>query len=454
MARKRGRPRKKAMEMQSTPKSMTTVITEQSADDARSKLQEMNSIPNTPIEVFRRTLANTEILEGEGSNKTLETKGKKPSYAEVVEGKDKIDYELTFIQSEEINGQCVAKMLKEDLIEDLEGRVISQSVEYEWRPTICARCNRMGHTGYECRKKQEDKKGKGPIKKVWRPKQKQVEEPEQKQEEEPEPEERENKEEMEDVQEKEAVDQGDGFQKTTNVECHPMGRIWVAWNKKKVQVHIMDRTAQTIHCKARELDNKEYFWITFVYGFNDQSSRRLLWENLRRYSQHMREAWCCIGDYNSVLEAKDRKGGNLVTEDEMKDFKECVLECGLEEAVQQDKFKFHPKCAGLKIVNLCFADDLIVVSRADEKSTACIMKVLDNFQLETGLSINITKSQIVFGGVNQQIKEKLLKQTGDKNDTKLERYSLECHNPSQNAVCDMVVDEGEITNKGEISQIS
>ncbi|VFQ82333.1 unnamed protein product [Cuscuta campestris] len=365
MARKRGRPRKKAMEMQSTPKSMTTIITEQSADDARSKLQKMNSIPNTPIEVFPRTLDNTEILEGEGSNKTLEPKGKKPSYAEVVEGKDKIEYELTFIQSEEINGQCVAKILEEDLIEDLgiwdqaivlcvlganpplevidgyvhriwkglsieevcfmkegqylisfkqaadrdevlkrkyyyfdkkpllvkawspgcqidvielkdvpiyvtfpglnmkywsltglsklrsmigkpvrrdkaiatrikwgsariqvevqvqqnflneEGRIIFQSVEYEWRPTICERCNRTGHTGDECRNKQDDNKGKGPIKKVWKPKQKQVEVPKQKQVNELEPYERENKEELEDVQEYVAFDQGDGFQEVS-----------------------------------------------------------------------------------------------------------------------------------------------------------------------------------------------------------------------------------------------
>ncbi|RAL47707.1 hypothetical protein DM860_012332 [Cuscuta australis] len=35
----------------------------------------------------------------------------------------------------------------------------------------------------------------------------------------------------------------------------------------------------------------------------------------------MNDPWCCIGDYNAILEAKDREGGNPVTDEEMQDFK-------------------------------------------------------------------------------------------------------------------------------------
>ncbi|RAL47695.1 hypothetical protein DM860_012320 [Cuscuta australis] len=51
-----------------------------------------------------------------------------------------------------------------------EGRVITQEVVYEWKPCVCAKCNRMGHITEMCRKSNgegQDKK----TKKVWRPKQ-------------------------------------------------------------------------------------------------------------------------------------------------------------------------------------------------------------------------------------------------------------------------------------------
>ncbi|VFQ88458.1 unnamed protein product [Cuscuta campestris] len=80
-------------------------------------------------------------------------------------------------------------------------------------------------------------------------------------------------------------------------------------------------------------------------------------------------------------------------------------------AVNKGRFGFHPMCASVKIVNLCFADDLIVVCKAETKAVNCIMKVLEEFKLATGLSINYNKSHIVFGGINEQIKEELLKIT-------------------------------------------
>ncbi|VFQ66656.1 unnamed protein product [Cuscuta campestris] len=80
-------------------------------------------------------------------------------------------------------------------------------------------------------------------------------------------------------------------------------------------------------------------------------------------------------------------------------------------AVNKGRFGFHPLCASMKIVNLCFADDLIVVCKAETKAVNCIMKVLKEFKLATGLSINYNKSHIVFGGINEQMKEELLKIT-------------------------------------------
>ncbi|VFQ94177.1 unnamed protein product [Cuscuta campestris] len=45
----------------------------------------------------------------------------------------------------------------------------------------------------------------------------------------------------------------------------------------------------------------------------------------------MTDPWCCLGDFNTILRVEDRKGGIPVTEEEIMDFRECVMECGLEE---------------------------------------------------------------------------------------------------------------------------
>ncbi|VFQ62431.1 unnamed protein product [Cuscuta campestris] len=75
------------------------------------------------------------------------------------------------------------------------------------------------------------------------------------------------------------------------------------------------------------------------------------------------------------------------------------------------KLRFHPMCKDIKLINLWFADDLIVICRPDEKSIKCVMEVLAHFKKTTGLSINHGKSQIVMAGVNHKEKKKLIDMT-------------------------------------------
>ncbi|RAL44517.1 hypothetical protein DM860_011794 [Cuscuta australis] len=130
MARKRGRPRKEVNGMQSTPKPADLESGNRSAqsETGKSKVGQVSTSPKTPAAVtFLESIkglgshgeVNIEIVKGECSNKNLETRMTKGSYAEVLEGKEKIEYGLTYIKSEEINGQFLAKMSKDDLIEDL-----------------------------------------------------------------------------------------------------------------------------------------------------------------------------------------------------------------------------------------------------------------------------------------------------------------------------------------------
>ncbi|XP_062103667.1 uncharacterized protein LOC133814762 [Humulus lupulus] len=80
----------------------------------------------------------------------------------------------------------------------------------------------------------------------------------------------------------------------------------------------------------------------------------------------------------------------------------------LQLGAQQHDFRFHSLCKSLKIINLYFADDLIIFYKANRGSVQCVKKIFDDFCSSTGLKANLSKSQVYFGGVLNDNKANLL----------------------------------------------
>ena len=68
---------------------------------------------------------------------------------------------------------------------------------------------------------------------------------------------------------------------------------------------------------------------------------------------------------------------------------------------KKEGFKYHPCCRKLGITHLMFADDLIMFCKADPTSPHYIIDALKSFYDYVDLKINMEKSQMVLGGVNQ-----------------------------------------------------
>ncbi|RAL46312.1 hypothetical protein DM860_015305 [Cuscuta australis] len=94
---------------------------------------------------------------------------------------------------------------------------------------------------------------------------------------------------------------------------------------------LLSMSDQWIHCKCRRLGDMKEFYVTFVYGHNEATKRSNLWNDLMRIAASCNKAWCVIGDFNSILRMGDRTGGNPVSLDETKEFRQCIQNCGLEE---------------------------------------------------------------------------------------------------------------------------
>ncbi|KAJ8419860.1 hypothetical protein Cgig2_021457 [Carnegiea gigantea] len=53
--------------------------------------------------------------------------------------------------------------------------------------------------------------------------------------------------------------------------------------------------------------------------------------DLQGIAAYMTEAWCVLGDFNAILHTENRMGGTEVTNSEIRDFADCVFNCGLQE---------------------------------------------------------------------------------------------------------------------------
>ncbi|XP_062106667.1 uncharacterized protein LOC133818004 [Humulus lupulus] len=79
-----------------------------------------------------------------------------------------------------------------------------------------------------------------------------------------------------------------------------------------------------------------------------------------------------------------------------------------QQASMNKGYRFHPKCKHLKIVNLCFADDLVIFCKGVHNSVQIIKESFSDFCCASGLIANKDKSQVYFGGVAEDEAQNLL----------------------------------------------
>ncbi|XP_074306038.1 uncharacterized protein LOC141641266 [Silene latifolia] len=77
-----------------------------------------------------------------------------------------------------------------------------------------------------------------------------------------------------------------------------------------------------------------------------------------------------------------------------------------------NQVSYHPKCRRLGLNHLIFADDLMIFVRGDTPSIAAVTQSLDYFAKISGLQANPEKTNIYMGGVREDVKQEILRNTG------------------------------------------
>ncbi|KAK3204570.1 hypothetical protein Dsin_018616 [Dipteronia sinensis] len=103
---------------------------------------------------------------------------------------------------------------------------------------------------------------------------------------------------------------------------HSLGRFWVGWDPRILNITKISETDQIIYCNACILDTNDQFRISFVYGSNDDRLRKAFWQSMCS-SQHG-SPWIVLGDFSVSRSVSESIGGCSRISGGIEQFNDCL----------------------------------------------------------------------------------------------------------------------------------
>ena len=97
-----------------------------------------------------------------------------------------------------------------------------------------------------------------------------------------------------------------GWQHYVHYNNQQKGRLWLTWIPEDFTIHILQSTKQTIHCWVLHSFSGRTFYLTLVYGDNEELRRTKLWELLQDLETSIATLQIIMGDFNYLLHLDDR----------------------------------------------------------------------------------------------------------------------------------------------------
>lgn len=85
------------------------------------------------------------------------------------------------------------------------------------------------------------------------------------------------------------------------------GGLCILW-KKNVNIQIFDSSPNFIHTYESDQRGEYGFECSYVYGNPTFQNRRNLWGRLASLNRDRNTPWCCIGDFNEMLNQWEKDG--------------------------------------------------------------------------------------------------------------------------------------------------
>ncbi|XP_070034440.1 uncharacterized protein [Nicotiana tomentosiformis] len=113
-----------------------------------------------------------------------------------------------------------------------------------------------------------------------------------------------------------------------NAIANSSGKFWLFWDND-YSCNVISDKSQQITLEVKHITKHEPLWITVVYAKTKARRKKNLWRQLTRISNQIDIPWSIGGDFNIIMDASEKKGGNLHRLSKSIDFIKCMDECGM-----------------------------------------------------------------------------------------------------------------------------
>ncbi|KAK4274665.1 hypothetical protein QN277_017856 [Acacia crassicarpa] len=103
------------------------------------------------------------------------------------------------------------------------------------------------------------------------------------------------------------------------------------WWSEGLIVNILFSSSNIIHTSVWSECFATPSYITFIYAPTDEGERMMCWQEIRRFSNNIGDAWMCIGDFNDILSQHEKSGGRPHPWRRILNFKCLLADCELED---------------------------------------------------------------------------------------------------------------------------
>ena len=99
------------------------------------------------------------------------------------------------------------------------------------------------------------------------------------------------------------------------------------WSTVQLKVEPVIKHDQFILLRIFEKDS--FWWHTIVYGSPKPFIESNLWSSLKALADGIHEPWLIAGDFNAMLDPKEKQGGSKIISSYCAPFQECMSHCHL-----------------------------------------------------------------------------------------------------------------------------
>ncbi|KAK4386390.1 hypothetical protein Sango_2509600 [Sesamum angolense] len=108
------------------------------------------------------------------------------------------------------------------------------------------------------------------------------------------------------------------------------GGLLLLWCKD-LDVWLQSFLSHHIDMTVKSEDYPERWRFTGFYGYPEVGNRKEGWTQLRKLTQQSVRPWICAGDFNEISYQQEKQGGLPWAHRQMRDFRECLDDCGLQD---------------------------------------------------------------------------------------------------------------------------